>query len=156
MIGAAFGVGHAADLWRSFRRPESYARQPGFEGTHMGQHRFIRTERYQDTPPSDLGRTAVYDESFATRAGDYGPRGDWRAEGPAGLWNPLWAEPDMIRGRHQQQYEWDFLTSHGAVEDVLLHRSNLSRAIPARPYTIPTEKPPCTEGLQNRGRLFLK
>lgn len=159
MLGVAAGLGQASQMLGRLMRPQDFwdgpvanVQQPGFGGTSMAQHQFLRTERYQETPPQNLGRTAVFDESWATRAGGRQIRGPYLHETPEGRWNPLWADPDHRLGRLQQQYEWDFLTPHGAVEDVLLYRSQLSRAPPGNPYTIPTEHPGTTEKIQHQGR----
>lgn len=53
-------------------------------------------------------------------------------------WIPLWSEPEMIRGRQNHEYQWDFLTSHGAVEDVILHRNNATAAATANADTTVT------------------
>lgn len=114
---------------------------PGFSGTSIAQHSFIRTERYQVTPPSDLGRVAAFDREFAEAIGDYTPTPQEDREDPRGPWMPMWASKEMVEGRKEQQYEWDYLTPHGAVEDVLLYRYGGSRAPNAQAYTIPTSHP---------------
>jgi hypothetical protein len=116
--------------------------QEGFGQSVLGSHMNQRTEWSQQQAPTDLGRTNVFDEQFAQRNGDYGPHpGDGRPN-PAGNWNALWAHPQVIRGGQQNRYEWDFLTAHGAVEDVILHRQSGNHAPPGQAYVLPTEKPP--------------
>jgi hypothetical protein len=120
---------------------ERARQQPGFGGTSMAQHQMIPTERTDVEAPSDLGRTNATDYVWASRVGDYAPAPGNHRPHPAGPWRPLWREQWVLDGRRQNRYEWDFLTAHGAVEDVLLHRAQWTRAPPGEPYTVPTERP---------------
>jgi len=116
--------------------------QPGFYQTKPGQEGFVRTERHQITPPAELGRIPEEDREFARTLGDYGPHPGWLRTPAAGRWNPLWHEDWVVQGRINNQYEWDFLTPHGAVEDAMLYRANLTRAPTGLvAHTIPTVRP---------------
>lgn len=123
--------------------------QPGWDQTSAGMHHFVLTEHTMGTPPSELGRVPDYDRQFAERVGDtFQPHPGFTQKDPRGPWNPLWMTDYMRNGQKQDQYEWDFLTPHGAVEDVLLYRSQLSRAPFGHPYTVPTEHPAPVQPVQ--------
>jgi hypothetical protein len=116
--------------------------QPGFLSTNLGNHEAIRTERYQETPAHGLGYTQAYDRNFAETNGDLDPGIMWnRPVGSFPPWMPLWLEPQMIKQRKQNEYEWAFLTPQSLVEDALLYQSNLVRANHGAAYTIPTSQP---------------
>ena len=115
--------------------------QPGFAGTTMGQHQPIRTEWWQKTPASGLGTTPVHDRRFAQRNGGREAGLHWNANLSRRPNNPLWADPAMVEGRKQHQYEWDFLTEHGPTEGMRLHRTQKTTAPRGRAYTIPTVRP---------------
>lgn len=97
-----------------------------------------RTQRFQDTPASMLGRTEAYnrDERLLNQQHENPNKYD-----PRGFGKQLWQEQAAISDRKRHQYEWDFLTPHGAVEDVLLFRQHRNRAPPPSAYTIPIDRP---------------
>ena len=130
--------------------------QAGFFGSSLGQNRFLKTSYTQGTPPSNMGGGQPKDDRFAQGNRDVRPEPRlFEAQPLLAKWVPLWSEPEMVRGRLQHEYEWDFLTSHGAVEDVLLHRDNATSAPDAAPYTTPTVYMRSTNRLTKRAKNSL-
>lgn len=129
-----------ADLQTRLNASRSRGNHPGLPNTVIGQSRFVRTERYQETPPGGLGKVPIYDRVFAETNGDIPYHLNFNALTAAGRWGPLLARPDLVQKRKQQQFEYQFMTPNGQVEDMRLHRSQLVRAPPATPFTIPTRK----------------
>jgi hypothetical protein len=115
--------------------------QSGFFQTNLGFEKFVRTERYQETPAANMGGGFIEDTQFAQANNDLAPHRGWnRTYRGWPDWRPLWAEPEVILQRKQLEYELNFLSPHGEVEDILLHRRNLAHAPIGVPYLIPTEK----------------
>lgn len=128
-------------LWTRHHAPQM--KPAGFiqskaANSYLATSMLPRTQRYQDTPASMLGRTEAYnrDERLVNQMHENPAKVD-----PRGFGKQLWQEPAAVRERQRHQYEWDFLTPHGAVEDVLLFRQHRNRAPPPSAYTIPTERP---------------
>jgi len=129
-----------------FTQPGDPVRIPGFGGSIFGQHRFVRNERYQETPAAGMGRTAVYDEQFAKTVGEYGAYQGYNHKDPHGMnLKPLWALPSVIEQRHAMEVQNQLMTEHGPVEGWGLYREGRTRQVGAVPYVIPTQKPQSSE-----------
>ena len=125
------------DLQTRLNSQRGYRNHQGLMGTPAGQHRFVRTERYQETPAGGMGKVPIYDRVFAETNGDIAFHGNFNALTAAGRWNPLLANPTLVRKRKDQLFQYKFLTPNGQIEDMRLHRSQLVRAPPAQAFTIP-------------------
>ena len=122
--------------------------QPGFEGSIYGMQRSVPVERWQGVlPPTDLGRAASQNHSFIVRNNDLPANADTFGETGNGRfpkWNPLWKEREHLERAKQLRYEWDTMTPHGSVENVLLFQNNRTQASRPAPNVIPTVPPAYT------------
>ena len=115
---------------------------PRVEQSMVGNNSFVRTQQSQETPPGQLGAGTIVDRQFASTVGDNAPApGSYRQLPNQAPWRPLWQEPEIIRGKKIQEFQWSFQSPHSRIEDVSLHINWLSRAGRGVAQTIPTEKP---------------
>lgn len=112
----------------------------GFQDTVRGREAFLKTSYTQQTPPAGLGYLPAEDRLFALTNNDYGA--DIVGKNlPSGQWRPLYHEKWLQDKSVNQQYNWHFLSPNGYIEDVMIQRTNQTRAPFANAYTLPTEKP---------------
>lgn len=107
--------------------------QPGFDQSKVGQQAFIRTERWQVTPPHDLGRVPPDDPTFnKVNAMEPEENNWWQAAPGRDQPAPLWADPALIHKNRVLKNQNDFLHEHGEIDGVLLHRNYRTHAPKAR------------------------
>lgn len=137
------------------KKPDQIVVPQGVNESMVAKNKFIKTSVTQVQPPGQLGAGSNPDRKFAATNNDMGPVINWNRNLPAGRWKPLWNQAEIIQGAKQQEYEWDFLSSHSNMEDAQLKRYAYVKASPGRPDTLPTEANPSFNPIvkQRRGIL---